>query len=84
MEIKINKENETIVAYTYSSVEEITENTEFQYTTIHKKCNGLMDLNPVSDTHNVLICKKCLLRILIPNNLKTWKDLIEYYKTYMF
>ncbi|RKY79966.1 hypothetical protein DRQ07_05900 [candidate division KSB1 bacterium] len=84
IEIKVNKENETISAYAYSSVEKISENTEFQYTTIHKECNNLMDLINVSDTHNALICRRCLLRILIPNKLKTWKDLIEHYKSCMF
>ncbi len=42
---------------------------------VHSLCWGFMHMHQVSKTHNALHCKKCGLRIVISNKLKTYGDL---------
>ncbi len=41
----------------------------------HEFCNGWMHTAQVSETHQVLYCKHCNFRMLIPLEVDTWKKL---------
>ena len=47
---------------------------------IHRRCEGIVDLRDVSDTHNVIVCRRCALRLYIPDFVKTWSDLSDHFK----
>ena len=47
---------------------------------VHKICKGWMDVMSVSDTHNALICRRCKLRVVIPNHIRSWKQLSTHMK----
>lgn len=42
---------------------------------VHEFCNGWMDLMRVTETHNVIVCRRCHLRVLFPKEVKTYGDL---------
>jgi len=44
----------------------------------HDICRGWIDIRKVSSTHNVITCAKCNLRIIIPEEIKTYRDLRKY------
>lgn len=46
---------------------------------IHWICNGFVDIKEVSETHNMILCRKCHLRIVIPNTIKTYGELKKYF-----
>ena len=41
-------------------------------------CGGWVDIKTLSPTHNVIVCRACYLRIVIPNSIKTYGQLIEH------
>ena len=45
------------------------------FTGVHDICGGWFDIKEVSITHNALLCRGCRLRILFPNNIKTYGQL---------
>jgi len=45
---------------------------------IHKYCGGFMDHKETTETNSVIICRSCLLRILLPSEIKTYGELREY------
>ena len=36
---------------------------------IHAICDGFLDFRPVSDSHNIILCRDCGLRIPIPKSI---------------
>ena len=42
---------------------------------IHEFCDGWIDIVRVSETHQVLYCRRCNLRRLIPLEVDTWEKL---------
>ena len=46
----------------------------------HDICGGYLDLKPVSSCFNAIICRNCHLRVVIPKNIKTYKELREFFK----
>lgn len=47
----------------------------------HKVCNGFVDVKRISLSHYVLKCRACGLRVVIPNEIDTYKKLRKYVKT---
>lgn len=41
----------------------------------HQICEGDIDVYLLSETHNVLLCRKCGLRLPFLNHIKTWPEL---------
>jgi len=50
------------------------------YNLQHAVCNGFIDLCDVSNTHYALLCRKCGLRIVLPNDIDTWRKLEKFCK----
>lgn len=44
----------------------------------HSVCGGTMRVFEVSKTHNALVCPECFFRLLLPKNVKTYRDLRAY------
>jgi len=44
----------------------------------HDICRGWIKIHKVSLAYNVIICKKCNLRIMIPKEIETYGDLRKY------
>lgn len=49
------------------------------HTCVHDICGGVMGVKPVSLTHQVLICRGCSLRVILPTTIKTYGDLRQYF-----
>ena len=47
---------------------------------IHENCNGRLDIIKVSETHKAVLCKRCKLRIVIPEQVDTYQKLRRYLK----
>lgn len=48
---------------------------------IHSGCRGFVDIyKENSPTHNILTCRKCNLRVIIPKDVTSWKLLKEWEK----
>lgn len=73
--IKINTYNETL-----ESSGKVNYKSEFRYKLIHSTCLGIITQTPISKTHNVLVCEQCLLRVVVPKDLKTFEDLDNHFK----
>ena len=46
---------------------------------IHDLCCGWVDCIEVSNTHNVLRCRKCAMRIYIPKMVTNWTQLKAHF-----
>jgi len=46
----------------------------------HSVCGGVVDVQPVSLSHYVLVCGRCKLRVVIPNEINTYRKLKKYVK----
>ena len=44
----------------------------------HEHCDGWIDIIRVSETYQVLYCRRCNFRMLIPLEMNTWKKLEAY------
>lgn len=42
---------------------------------VHKICNGWVDRRRTTETHDVLVCRQCHLRVLIPKEIQTYGEL---------
>ena len=42
---------------------------------IHEYCNGWMDRHQATKTHDTIVCRSCHLRVLFPNEVKTYGEL---------
>lgn len=49
---------------------------------VHEHCRGGFNFIPVSSTHNVLLCRECGLRVVIPIKVITFGDLRRHFKTF--
>lgn len=49
---------------------------------VHDVCKGRMDLKEISETHQVIVCRECGLRVVIPKTIQTYGDLREYFARY--
>lgn len=56
--------------------------TELLMTTTarHEVCDAEMDFYGLSEGHNVIVCRKCALRIPYPNNIQDWNHLVNWFK----
>lgn len=45
----------------------------------HAFCNNYVDLKVISPSHRVLLCKGCMLRLPIPNEVETWGQLRAHF-----
>ena len=71
---KLNKYNERIV------FQENTDGTINYGLAQHDVCNGFIDCEPISNTHQALNCRKCNLRFVFPIGIKTIKELHQFTK----
>jgi hypothetical protein len=62
----------------YSKDEAYEDQTISTVAGIHDICRGWLDSKQVSETHDVLRCRQCGLRVYIPVGLKTLGDLRKY------
>jgi len=51
-------------------------------TSIHSVCGGWVDVEPVSETHRVILCRRCRLRVVIPNEVTTFGELRAFFKEF--
>lgn len=42
---------------------------------VHEFCEGWIDIHQIAKTYNVLHCRRCNFRLLIPIEVDTWKKL---------
>ena len=47
---------------------------------VHKYCDSWMDRKRTSDTHDVIVCRGCFLRVSFPKEVKTYGDLRQVLK----
>lgn len=45
---------------------------------VHDVCDGWVDIKKISTTHNVIVCRSCHLRVVVPMSLKTYGELRAY------
>lgn len=45
----------------------------------HEECGSWIDLRRASRTYNVIVCRGCKLRIVIPIEVNTWNKLKGYF-----
>jgi len=41
----------------------------------HEVCGGMIELKPTAPNFRALVCHQCLLRVVIPNDVKTYAGL---------
>jgi len=46
---------------------------------IHEVCFGFVDFKKTSKTHNILRCRACGLRVVLPIEVTTFGEAIEYF-----
>jgi len=46
---------------------------------VHDICNGFLDIKRISNTHKVIICRSCGLRIVVPKRVITYGDLRKHF-----
>jgi hypothetical protein len=46
---------------------------------VHKICNGFMDRKHTTETHDVITCRACHLRLSFPNTIKTYGELRSFF-----
>ena len=57
------------------------EDTEVTFSSrIHSICGCFVDVKPVFSSHYVLKCRGCGLRVVIPNEVNTYKKLKKYFR----
>jgi len=49
---------------------------------IHQLCNGWMERIQATKTHDVILCRKCCLRIPIPKEIRTYGDLRKIFTSW--
>ncbi len=76
--IVLTKFGETLVVH--QNNQDKDDNSELAGLFYHEICMGWIDIKPISDTHRVLRCRNCGLRIVLPGFVKTFGDLREYLK----
>lgn len=73
--IVLNSFGETLIPYPGNEDNPEDEEELELCVGIHDICDGWVDVRDVSDSHNVLYCRACGLRIYLCKDIKTWKDL---------
>ncbi len=70
--ITLNKENEQLI-----NIDDMSEESTLTSFNVgrHSTCSGTMRILKVSKTHNALICPECFFRILLPEDVKTYRNL---------
>ncbi len=48
---------------------------------VHKVCNGFMDRKSTTETHDVILCRSCGLRVSFPNTIKTYGELRQFFNS---
>lgn len=46
---------------------------------VHDICGGRIELHPASMTHRAIVCSRCGLRIVVPNEIETFGDLRRHF-----
>ena len=46
----------------------------------HDICSGYLDLKPVSEHSNAIVCRSCHLRVVIPKTITTYGEIREFFK----
>lgn len=49
---------------------------------VHDTCNAWMDVREVSLTHNALVCRQCGLRVVIPKEVETYRQLRDHFSEF--
>jgi hypothetical protein len=49
---------------------------------IHTCCDGFCDLRAVSQTHNIILCRACKLRVVIPATVMTYGQLRAHFEKF--
>lgn len=83
--IVLTQYGETLLEYPKdnygSSVERDQDNSEDEQAElsccvgVHAVCRGWVDHSEISETYQVLTCRKCNLRFMFPKEVKTYGDL---------
>lgn len=45
---------------------------------IHELCRGFIEKNETSEYYSAIFCRRCYLRVIIPNDIRTYGELREY------
>jgi len=85
-EIKLNAIGETLQPHDQEKDEDNIELIELRaragqsvYVGKHKFCDGLIYKKQISEKYYALSCENCSFRMTIPNKIKTWKQLKEFF-----
>ena len=80
--IKITRLGETLLPYPGS--DKFDEDGKLSTCIgLHAVCKGFVDAFPISESHNVLLCRHCGLRVPIPRTVETYKQLNEYCRRHL-
>jgi len=77
--IVLTRFGERLLEYSLSKTSDNTEISSGDYIGVHHICRGFFELRSVSDTHNIILCQKCFLRIPVPKEINTYRELREYF-----
>ena len=76
--IVLTQFGEKLLQYSLRETSDDTEISRGGCIGVHDICRGFFDLRSVSDTHNIILCRKCNLRIPVPGEINTYGKLREY------
>lgn len=75
--ILLTREGDLMREYPYDNLFKHTNDSDKLSSCIgvHKICNGFMDRKSTTETHDVILCRSCHLRIPFPNTIQTYGEL---------
>lgn len=53
----------------------------FETTGYHEVCQRQVDFYELSVAYNVMLCRKCGLRVPYPNTVETWEQLVSHFNS---
>ena len=48
----------------------------------HHVCTGPLYIKKISETHSVILCEDCGLRVPVPNEVNTYEELKEHFASF--
>jgi hypothetical protein len=79
--VTITEQGEQLIGYPSEKQGRVTDETEDSEvgTSVHGICRGFTDRERVSFTHSIIRCRKCGLRVYIPEGVTTYRQLREHF-----
>ena len=82
--VVVTEFGEELVGYPGKRHELGTDETEESPMSIsvHGRCRGFVDRKDVSNSHDVLKCRACFLRVYVPKSVQTYGDIRRHFIAY--